>query len=178
MVGLLGACAVLLAVAGGTKVAAPKATVAAFAATRLPGARSLAKTLVIRTFGVTEIGLALLAVVVGGAVPAGLVALAYVILGVVAWRLVRYAPGQDCGCFGSSAEPASNWHVGVDVGAALIAGAATIWPTPSLVHELGRGGIAAVLLPIAVLVLAWLGYLLMTALPELLNLDAKVGAIR
>jgi hypothetical protein len=177
LVGLLGACAVLLGAAGLMKLIASHQAAAALFATRLPGADRISKVGVIRLAGAGELAVALGNIFLGGRVPAALLAVAYCLLGFVAWRLVRRAPGQDCGCFGGSAAPASNWHIVVNTVAAVIAIVATTWPPPAIVAQLAQGGVQAIVLPAVVILLAWSAYLLMTALPELVRLNAKVASL-
>jgi len=187
LVGLLGACALLLGAAGVMKTLAPDGTARAVLATDLPGATLLAGRPLVRILGMAELTVALLAVVLGNRFSALLLAVAYALLALVAWRLARHAPGQDCGCFGSTgppggsgvgsgASPAGNWHIGVNAVATLIACA--VAPQPSLLDSALDGGIPGAALAAGAVLLAWLGYLLMTALPELLTSTAKVTATR
>lgn len=189
LVGLVGACALLLGAAGLMKVLAPDGTARAVLATDLPGATLLAGRPLIRILGMAELTVALLAVLVGNRLSALLLAVAYALLALVAWRLARHAPGQDCGCFGSSgtpggsgsgsdASPAGNWHIGVNAVATGIAIACAVAPQPALVDSALRGGVAGAALAAGTALLAWLGYLMMTALPELLTSTAKVTATR
>lgn len=177
-VGLLGAFALLLGLAGVMKVVAPSAARQALSHTGLPGVQALSSTLLVRVFGVAEIAISLLVVFVGGRLAAACLGAAYLLLLVVSWRLVRYSPGRDCGCFGTSGEPATNWHVGVNAMACLVAGASLIWPPNSLITAVADAGALGVVLLVGIVLLAWLGYLLMTALPTLLGIDAKVVTIR
>lgn len=189
LVGLLGACALLLGAAGVMKTLAPNGTARAVLATDLPGATLLAARPLIRILGMAELTVALLAVVLGNRFSALLLAVAYALLALVAWRLARHAPGQDCGCFGSTgapggsgvgsgASPAGNWHIGVNAVATGIAIACAVAPQPSLLDSALDGGIPGTALAAEAVLLAWLGYLLMTALPELLTSTAKVTATR
>ncbi len=178
LVGLMGAFSLLLGAAGVKKVVAPSAAGRALLLTGLPGARILSSSVFIRVFGGAEIAVFLTAVFVGGRPSAASLGLVYLLLLVVAWRLVRVAPGRDCGCFGASSEPASGWHVGVNAAACLVAAAAMIWVPESLVDATVHSGPLGFVLLVGMVLLAWLGYLLMTALPTLLALDAKVVTTR
>lgn len=176
VVGLLGAFALLLGVAGVMKLFAPDTTARAIVATKLPAAMLLSHRTVVRIFGMAEVGIAVLVVLLGGRVSAVLLAAAYAFLAVTAGLLIRRAPGQDCGCFGHSAEPVTKWHVGVDSLASIVAVAAVAQPQRSLVGAARDMGAAGVVLVVGVVLLGWLIYLTMTALPALLALNAKVAA--
>ena len=175
MVGLLWAAAVVLGVAGLSKLARPASTVDALTAARIPGARVLASTATVRVAGATELGVAGYVLGWGGSPAAALLGVCYLILTVVAWRMLLVSPGQDCGCFGRSSEPITRWHLLVDIAGLSIGVAATLWPQPSVVDEVTGQGAQGVLLVALSLLLAWLCYLLMTALPALGNLRAKVA---
>ena len=72
----------------------------------------------------------------------------------------------------------SRWHVAVNAAAAAVALAAVIWPQPSLPSAISAAGTLGAPLVVGVGLLAWLGFLMMTTLPELLALNAKVVANR
>lgn len=174
LVGLLGAFAVVLAASGVLKLRSPDPTVRAVLATKLPGAWRLAGRPFVRLVAVGEILIAALVLTDGGAAAAGSLALAYLSLALVAWRLVRRAPGQDCGCFGKASEPVSWWHVGINLTGAATAAIAVVRPAPSLVDQLASGGALTVPFMAAVGMAAFLIYLVMTALPAHSALRAKV----
>lgn len=177
MVGLLWAAAAILAASGLGKLARPASTVHALKAARIPGARVLASTTFVRVAGATELGVAGYALGWGGSPAAALLAVCYLILilTVVAWRMLRVSPGQDCGCFGGSSEPITDWHLLVDIAGLSIGVAATRWPQPSVLDEVADQGAQGVLLVGPVTAPGVLCYLLMTALPALGNLRAKVA---
>lgn len=175
MVGLLWAAAALLGAAGLSKLARPASTMYALEAARIPGSRIIASTAAIRVAGAAELGVAGYVLVWGGSSAAALLAICYLILTVVAGRMLRVSPGQDCGCFRGSSEPITRWHLLVDIAGLAVGIAATIWPQPSVIDEVTDQGPQGVLLVGLSLVLAWLGYLLMTALPALGTLRAKVA---
>jgi len=175
MVGLLWAAAVVLGAAGLSKLARPASTVHALKAARIPGARIIASTAAVRVAGAAELAVAGYVLGWGGPSAAALLGVCYLILTVVARRMLRVSPGQDCGCFGGSSEPITRWHLMVDIAGLAIGIAATIWPQPSVVAEVTDQGAQGVLLVGLSFVLAWLGYLLMTAFPALGALRAKVA---
>ena len=174
LVGLLGAFALVLAASGVLKLKTPDPTVAAVLATKLPGAWRLAGRPFVRLIAVGEILVAAAVFVAGGAAAAALMALAYLSLALVAWRLVRRSPGQDCGCFGKVGEPVSRWHVSMNLAGAAVAVIAVALPEPSVVHQLASSGPLTVPLAAGIGMAGWLIYLVMTALPSHSALRAKV----
>ncbi len=168
MVGVLGAFALVLGAAGLAKILNPRPTGRAIISAELPRGGALARPIAVRLIGGAETLVAATVFVIGGAISAGLLAVAYLVLALVADRLRRRAPGQDCGCFGGSADPVGRWHVAVDLGAAAVGilGMATA-TGPVLGAVAGRGILTGVLLGGSSVGLAWLIYLLMTALPRL-----------
>jgi hypothetical protein len=183
MIGVLWAAAILLAAAGLGKLLRPAATARAMVAAELPAASWLSALPVVRCLGVTELAVGAWVLVGGGVLPAVLMSVSYLFLTVVAARMLQVAPGQDCGCFGSESEPIGVTHVVVNAAGLLVAGVAAGWPAafsglPSvpdvLVENAGEGALVLVLAAL----LGWLSYLLMTALPALLALRAKVSAAR
>src|ERR1700712_2528246 len=94
------------------KVAAPASTGTALRLTELPGAKALSSAFVIRVFGVVEIAVAGYVLFVGGSAAALSLLLVYALLLLVSWRLVRRAPGRDCGCFGRAGGPVSRLDAG------------------------------------------------------------------
>jgi hypothetical protein len=179
VVGVLTAWALLLAVAGAGKALRPGPTARALAAARIPGRTILARSPVVRITGAVEFLIGLSVMVVGGPIPAMLLAASYLLLGLVAWRMVRVSPGQDCGCFGRAAEPISSWHLVVDLAGAAVGLTGVIWPQPSTLQEIsGQGAAGGILLAGLSILLAWLCYQVMTTLPALLEFRRKVAARR
>lgn len=174
MVGLLWAAAILLGVAGFGKLVRPTPTSRAVIAAEIPGASLLSALPVVRLIGLIEIVIAGMVLGAGGPVPAALLAIGYLLLAVVAWRMIRLAPGQDCGCFGTSTEPSSWSHVAVNAAAALVGVAGVVLPQPSLGTIVEQQGAQAILLLGGSLLLAWLGYLALTALPALSRAAQRV----
>ncbi len=178
MVGLVWAGALLLAFAGLAKIFRPgptgKAIRAAWSPVRLPWA----PLATVRVAGLVEVLVGTAVLGVGGPIPAALLAVSYLVLTVIAAMMIKRAPTTDCGCFGGSAEPISRWHIAVNAAYTLIAAAAVAWPQSGVIGELENVGATVVpVLGLAVL-LAWLSYQLMTSLPALLVLRAKVAAPR
>ena len=174
MVGVLWAAAILLGVAGLGKLLRPAPTSRAVIAAEIPGASVLSALPVVRLLGLLEVVIAGVVLGVGGALPAALLAVGYLLLAVVAWRMIRLAPGQDCGCFGTSSEPSSWSHVIVNAAAAIVGLLAVILPQPSLGDVVEQQGAQGLLLLGGSMLLAWLGYLALTALPALSRATQRV----
>ncbi len=174
MIGVLAAAAVLLGAAGIGKIRRPGPTGLALRAVRLPGATVLGTRWLVQLFGATEVVIAFGVMAFGGRLPALALALAYLVLALVARRMVRVAPGQDCGCFGKAQEPISQWHTRVNSVCVLIGLIAVLWPQPSLIQELGSSPATAPVLMAFIVLLSWLAYLSMTVLPELTTARRKV----
>ncbi len=174
LVGLSGAIAIILGYASALKLAAPESAVQALAATGLPGIRQIARTGPMRILAVSELLIAATVLLVGGAIAGALLALSFVVLTVVAVLLLRRSPGRDCGCFGSGGDPVSGWHVAVNIAGSVIGLLSVLLPQPSLIGAVVHAGGSAGPLVVAVLLLAYLLYQLMTALPRLSTLRLEV----
>jgi hypothetical protein len=173
VIGLLCAAAFLLAAAGAAKLIRPAGAGSALVNARLPGTARLAGPLAARVSGLLELTLAVTAIVLGGRAGAALITLGYALLAALSIRLMAVAGGADCGCFGRPSR-ISHWHPLVNLGY-LVAGVAALrWPTGTAAELLSaRPGYGLVLL-LAAATLAYLSYLMMTALPELLRLAVRV----
>jgi len=167
LIGLVSAAALLLAAAGLAKLRQHSPTRSALAAAGIPGADRLKPATANRLSGAVELTLAAVALVAGGRLAAVLVALAYAVLAVLSWRMVRIEAGQDCGCF---ARPVAvtHWHTAVNAGCAVAGLLGIGWPGRSLAGEFGRHPATAAALLLAAATLAYLAYLAMAALPELI----------
>lgn len=163
LAGPFAAFAVLLAIAGGAKAARPLSTVRALRSVGLPSSSSL-----VRLVGAGEALLGVVALLIAGPVPAGLVALSYAGFAAFVWHArARGGAVSSCGCFGTPDSPPTAAHLVVNVAAALIAAAAAAWPARSPLGELGRSPGAGVPLVALVLVTAGLAYLALAEWPRL-----------
>ena len=159
--------AVLLAIAGGTKVLTPAATAAALQGARLPSDARL-----VRLLGLAEVALGVVVLTGGGVLPAALLCVAYITFAGFAWRQSR--KGEGCGCFGEATAPATTLHVAINVLGAALAALAVVWPPPPLLFP--ASGAVATLLTAALAVLgALVVRLALTALPELATATAALG---
>jgi hypothetical protein len=114
---VLGAGALVLLVAGAAKVADPTRTAGALRALGWPSSRGL-----VRAGAAAELLVGAGALVVGGPVLAGLVAVSYLAFALfVAAALTSGTPIGSCGCLGRADTPPTALHVVVD--AVLAAGA-------------------------------------------------------
>ena len=151
--------AALLLTAGVIKILLPAATGAALEGARLPSRHGL-----VRMLGVAELALAGAVLLVGGAVPAAVLAGTYAAFaGFTAYQARR---GAGCGCFGDASAPATSLHVAVDAAGAVLAALAAVGSPPSLLTLTSEPLLGAVTV-LGVVVGAQLLRLALTALPEL-----------
>ncbi len=164
LAGLVFSAALLLGAAGVGKAAAPGATRIALRSAGLP-----ATPLAARGLGVAEVLIALAALVVGGPVATSLVAVSYLGFAWFARRLDAQTRGSaPCGCFGASSAPVGTLHVvlnlliAVGVGVAALDAPGPVWDAASDTPWAGVPFVGLVLL------LTWMLYVALTALPEAL----------
>jgi hypothetical protein len=170
VIGLLCAAALLLAAAGASKLIRP--TGSALTSARLPGATRLAGPAATRAGGLLELGIAVTALLLGGRAWAGLLALSYACLAALSVRLMAVARGADCGCFGRPSR-ISHWHTVINLSFLLTGLAGLYRPAPRLATVLADQPGQGLLLLLAAATLAYLSYLVMTALPELLRVAVR-----
>jgi hypothetical protein len=165
---LSAAAAILLAVSGLAKLRAP-APAAAMLATLLPRARRRRKLLEagVRGGGLVEFAAGVLMVAVGGRLPAALLATGYLVFTAVALRLAASGQRTSCGCFGRADSPVGAAHIVLDTVCLAVAVAAVVRPVAAGGGLLDHGATVAVAGCAQVSLLAWLGYLSITALPAL-----------
>ena len=177
MIGLLSAAAFLLGAAGAAKLVRPAGVTSALATARLPGTGWLPARITGRVGGLVELAIAATALVLGGLVGAVLIALSYAVLAALSIRLMAVARGADCGCFGRPSR-ISHWHTAVNLGYLLVGVAGLCWPAGTLAGLLAdHPGTGSILL-LAAASLAYLSYLLMTALADLLRLTVRLEGAR
>lgn len=156
------AAAVLLVVAGMPKALDPEPTRRVAVAAGLPSGR-----LLIRLFGAGEVAVGVLALL-GGRLPALLVAAAYVGFAVVVTRGLVRGDMESCGCFSGDDSPPSALHVALDL--ALAAAAAWVALAPAGARSWSTLAEQGVLPALAVAALgatvAGLVYLVLARLPR------------
>lgn len=167
---LAAAAAMLLLVAGVAKLRTPGPAAMLFRHARRTTARRL-----VRLAAVAEVAVALLALVLGGRVGAGALALGYAVVTAVAVRLATAPQKAPCGCFGAADGDVGRAHVVVDLCclAAAVTAAATGAAPADLWHA---GGLVGTVAAAQSAVLAALAYLCITALPALAAARSKLEA--
>ncbi len=161
--GPFAAFALLLAIAGAAKAVRPLPTSRALRAAGLPSG-----TWLVRLLGAGEAVLAVVALTVSGPVPAALVAMSYASFAAfVGYAKARGLAISSCGCFGKPDTPPTTAHLVVNVGAALLAGAAALSTGRSPLGQLAHSPGAGVPFAALVLVIAVLGYLALAEWPRL-----------
>jgi hypothetical protein len=164
LAGLVYAAALLLGAAGIGKVTSPGATRIALRSAGLP-----ASALAARAIGVAEVLIALAALAVGGTLSTGLVAASYLGFAWFARRLdTRTRGSAPCGCFGASSAPVGTLHVVLNLLIAAGAAVAAVEAPGSIWTAAGDTPGAGVPFIGLVLLLAWMLYAALTALPEAL----------
>jgi hypothetical protein len=177
LIGLLSAAALLLAAAGLAKLRQRSPVRSTFAAAAVPGARRLPAGLANRLAGTLELAVAAVVLGAGGRLGGVLIAVGYGLLATLSARMVAIEFGQDCGCF-NRPSPVTHWHTGVNLAGALIGAVAMVLPARSLPAELSRHPVSGSALLLASVLLAYLGYLTMTALPALRAAAADLEMVR
>jgi len=167
--GPFAAACLLLGFAGVMKMRRPAGTATAAAAIGLPAGRAA-----VRGLGALELGAATAGIAIG-AWAALAVATLYLGLAVVAARLLRRAPGANCGCLGASDAPVSPAHVVVD-GAAVVAAVFAAFGGSPLAAAGNNVGVRLAFLA-AIACCAWLAAQLLDALPAL-DRAARAGGAR
>lgn len=166
---IAAAAAALLLVSGLAKVGGP--TSAAAMVTRLvPRFRRHRRVVrsAVRLGGVVEVGVGAAFLVTGSRWSAALLAAAFLLfLGVTLALVLGGATGTSCGCFGGAASPVGLPHLVVNAVALAAAAATCTRHTGALGGVLPASSVDVVVGALQVGLLAWLGYLSITALPAL-----------
>jgi Methylamine utilisation protein MauE len=177
LAGPFAIAAALLAIGGGLKAIRPRDTAQALTAVGLALPRLLPARTLVRIGGVVEAVIGVGALVTGGPVFAGLVAVSYLAFaGFVVVALRSGKPISSCGCFGKVDTPPSAVHVvidlaaaGIAVGAAIVGGVAL----PEVLADQPLLGIPFVFLLVIGLALVFLAF---TALPKTMAAVREVAA--
>jgi hypothetical protein len=173
---LLMAVALLLGAAGAAKLRTPAPTVAM--AHRLwravpDNARAVCA---VRIIGSAEMAAAIATLATGGRLAAIALATWFFAFAAVTALLVRRAPATPCGCFGSADSPAGPAHIALNLAGAAIATAAAVRPPGAFGGVFDRTALAGLVGTAQVLLLAYLGFLSITALPALAAQRRRVEA--
>lgn len=159
--------AFLLILAGTGKVVRPEAADTAVRTARLPSHVQL-----IRLLGAGEVAVGLTVVIVGGAVPTAVLAIAYGAFAAFAQR--QRGTGADCGCFGTTAAPVTRIHVWTNVLLAFVAAGAALRPASTLPAMAADEPVLFAVAAVLVVVAANLLRLLLTVAAEL---TAAIGLV-
>jgi hypothetical protein len=177
LIGLIGAAALLLGAAGIAKLSRHAPYRSALAAAQIPVLQRWTGRSAARLAGLAELLLALVAVAIGGRLGAGLLAVAYLGLAAVSWRMMSVAAGSDCGCFGRSSA-ISHAHTAVNTMFAVIGVTGLFFPQPSLLDAVPAAPWSGIPLVLGTSLLAYLSYVLMAVYPELLRSRARLAESR
>ncbi len=160
---LHASAALLLVVAGTTKLAKSAESTSELLGFKVPA-------LLARLAGAAELILGTAALLFGG-VFVWAVAVSYTVFGVLVAQGVL-SRARSCGCFGSLDAPPSWVHVGVNLAfaaAAAVAAGSGSGPFASVIAEFSNNAWFGFALSIEIIVIAGLGLVALTALPEALT---------
>ena len=149
----------VLALAGISKLRYPAAAIAALAAAGMrappPAARAL---------GAAELAIGAACLAKPGRATALLVGLAYLAFTLFAARQLSRARGDTpCGCFGDEGAQLGRWHLGLDLAAVSVAGAAAI--APASWSDVGGGLAPTAVTVVGIAACIYAAYLAFTAVP-------------
>jgi hypothetical protein len=170
VIGTLGAAAALLLVVSGLAKIRTPAPAGAMIVTLLPRLRRRRLGRPVRAIGGAELAVGGAFLVAGGRVPAALLAGCYLAFLIVAMRLAARRSPIPCGCFGAADAPVGVAHIVLDAVAAGVASAAVVRPVGAAGGLVDHGTLVAVIGVGQAVLLASLGYLAITALPQLTRL--------
>lgn len=166
---IAAAAAVLLLVSGFAKLRTPDAA-ATMVGGLVPRIRRHRRAVrfAVRLGGAVEVCVGAAFLVTGSRWSAALLASAYLLFVGVALVLVkRGATGTSCGCFGSASSPVGLPHVLLTAVALAAAAATCARPTGAFGGVFTAASTDAIVGALQIGLLAWLGYLSITALPAL-----------
>lgn len=161
------AAALLLAGAGAAKLRAPDQAAAMLRAAWRTRLRADAAQVLVRIGGTVEIAVGASVAASGSRVAAALLGCCYLAFLVTAWTLLRRGHRSSCGCFGATESPVGVGHLVVNVVAVGIAIAAAVRP-PGPVGGLFDDDVLTGVVGVGqAVLLAYLAFLSITALPAL-----------
>lgn len=154
--------AALLVLAGAPKIREPAPAVRALASVGLP-----AYPWLVRVLGAVEMAIGAAALVVGGRIPAILVAASYAAFsGFVAGALLRGGVLSSCGCFGRADTPPTRTHLGVTLALAGVGLALAVRPLGALPPVLLDTPRTGLLLVAFAAIGLWFAYLALAVMPR------------
>lgn len=173
VVGPFAIAAALLVVSGIAKMSQPEPTVDALRAARLPSGKVLVYLL-----AAFEVVVGTTAVLVGGWIAAGAVAVIY--LGFAVFVVMTRLQGTQsggCGCLGARSDaPPGALHIGVDVLAFVAAVVAVVNPVPGLFEIMQSTPLAGLVFVAFVALGTWLAAVMLTELPRLQQAIGEGGS--
>jgi hypothetical protein len=161
------AAAALLVAAGLGKVSTPDAAASMLRRTWRRAPRGSTARHAVRAAGALEVGIGAVAIALGDRVSAAALAGCYLAFLAVAARLRLTGRRDSCGCFGATESPVGLAHLVVNAAAVAGAVAAVVRPPGTLGGFLDADGVVGIVGVGQALLLAYLAFLSMTALPAL-----------
>ena len=162
------AAALLLAGAGLAKLRAPDQAAAMLRRAWRTTLRGSAARMLVRAGGVAEFAVGTAVIVTGGRQAAVLLGCCYSVFLIVAGRLVLGGQRASCGCFGATDSPIGLGHVVVNLAAVAIAAFATVRPPGQVGGLLDATALTGLIGAGQAVLLAYLAFLSITALPALI----------
>jgi uncharacterized membrane protein YphA (DoxX/SURF4 family) len=154
--------AILLVVAGASKIASPYMTQASLSTAGLP-----APLAAVRVLALAEVAIGAAALIEPTTLTAAVAAVAYATFCLFTVRLLRMADeGVDCGCFGGAGSEVSRIHVALNATAFAICAAAAAWPPPGPGWVFGRAPLTAIAVSIGIAAAAYASFLAFTVFPR------------
>lgn len=142
--------AIVVAVGGVAKIAAPDAFSTTLAALGAPSGRAVA-----RLCGCVEVAIGAGALMAGGRIAAAVLTVTYATFALVVVA-ARRAGAVSCGCFGAASAPPSQLHVLVNAASAALAALAVVIGPETLADSLSDQPLAGVPYLAALALAAWL----------------------
>lgn len=172
------AAALLLVASGLAKLRFPAPASAVLTALRVPGWRTLPQQALVRVGALVEVAIGAAAVLLGDTVSFTVLGVCYLVFAAVTVRLLALGSRAACGCFGRADTPVGAAHLVVVLTCLSVAGAAAAAPPGSVGAVVAGTPAHTLTLGAQVVLLAWLGYLAMTALPALTAARRALGEAR
>ena len=156
------AAAILLVIAGASKIASPYMAQASLSTAGLP-----APLTGVRVLALAEAAVGAAALIEPTPLTAAAAALADSVFCLFTLRLLRLADeGVDCGCFGGAGSEVGGVHVGLNAAAFAVCVAAALAPPPDLGWAFHRTPLTAIAVCIGTGAIAYASFLAFTVLPR------------
>jgi hypothetical protein len=156
------AAAILLVIAGASKIASPYMAQASLSTAGLP-----APLTGVRALALCEVAIGSAALIEPSTLTAALAALAYGVFCLFTLRLLRLADeGIDCGCFGGAGSEVSGVHVALNAAAFVVCVAGAVVPPHSFGWVFGRTPLTAITVCIGIAAIAYASFMAFTVFPR------------